>query len=314
MLPNYWGYSETILFSKASGCLATVNLKAIFDGRSNMSHLEAVRAQFAHLVEGPEDIIDLAEAALLIASTAFPDLIASHCTERLDRWADRLRKSLGSSPSSGDILSNLNRILFDEEGFQGDHQDYYDPQNSFLNRVLERKLGIPITLSLVYSEVGRRAGFSVHGIALPGHFIAGLLHASGTLYIDTFNRGEVLTEKECREMIRKRYGQEAATDTSWTTPAGKKMILKRILRNLKAIYRQLGQDLQSFEMIQWILAVDPDAPDELKERGQLYETMGNSAFAVRDFVHYLEVAPTSEDKDMVEQKISLLRDAKGWLH
>jgi regulator of sirC expression with transglutaminase-like and TPR domain len=279
-----------------------------------MSHLEAIRAQFAQQVEAPEEKIDLVEAALLIARTAFPDLISSHCTDRLDQWADSLRMRIGNSSSAGDILTNLNRILFDEEGFRGDAGDYYDPQNSFLNRVLERKVGIPITLSLVYSEVGRRAGLPVHGIALPGHFIAGLLHASGTLYIDPYNRGEILTEKECREMIRARYGQAVAADTSWKTPAGKKMILKRMLRNLKAIYRQLGQDLQSFEMIQWILAVDPDASDELKERGLLYEAMGNSAFAVRDLERYLEVAPTSDDKEMVTLKINLLRHSKRWLH
>lgn len=279
-----------------------------------MSQLEAVRAQFALVVKGPEDSIDLVEAALLIARTAFPDLTGSHYKVLLDRLADRLRGTLGPFSSAGDILSGLNRILFDEEGFQGDHHNYYDPQNSFLNRVLERKLGIPITLSLVYSEVGQRAGFPVYGFGLPGHFIAGLQHASGTLYIDPFNRGEILTEKECRDMILSRYGREAAVDDSWKIPAGKKTILKRMLRNLKGIYRQLNQDLQSFEMLQWVLAVDPDAPDELKERGLLYEAMGNSAFAVRDLERYLEVAPATEDREMVELKINLLRHAKGWLH
>lgn len=279
-----------------------------------MSHLEAIRSQFADLVGRPEDEIDLVEAAVLIARTAFPDLSVSQCTEHLDRWAERLRRGLGDSPSAGDILIHLNKILFDEEGFRGDQQNYYDPQNSFLNRVLERKLGIPITLSLVYSEVGRRAGFPVHGIALPGHFIAGLLHASGTLFIDPFNRGEILTEKECQQRIEARYGRPAALDMGWKTPATKKAILRRMLRNLKAIYRHLNQDLQSFEMIQWILSVDPDAPAELKERGLLYEAMGNDAFAVRDLERYLQVDPTSEDKDLITQKIESLRQSQRRTH
>lgn len=278
----------------------------------HIRHLEIIRGQFADLVRGPEDYIDLAEAALLIARTAFPDLIISSYTERLDRWADRLRGRLDASPSAGEILSNLNRILFDEEGFRGNQENYYDPQNSFLNRVLERKLGIPITLSLVYVEVGRRAGFPVHGIALPGHFIAGLLHASGTLYVDPFNRGEVLTEKECCDRIESLYGP--AADTGWKTPAGKKMILKRMLRNLKGIYRQLNQDRQFFEMLQWILAIDPEAADELKQRGLLYEAMGNNAFAVMDLERYLEMAPEAADREMIEAKIELLRSHKGWLH
>jgi regulator of sirC expression with transglutaminase-like and TPR domain len=276
--------------------------------------MEAIRRQFAQIVEGPEDEIDLVDAALLIARTEFPDIVVSHCTERLDQWADRLRKRLGPLSSAGEILGSLNRILFDEEGFQGNHHNYYDPQNSFLNRVLERKLGIPITLSLVYSEVGRRAGFPVYGIALPGHFITGLFHASGMLYIDPFNRGEALSETECREMILGRYGQDAALDAGWKMPAGKKTILKRMLRNLKVIFRQLGQDLKSFEMIQWILAVEPDAPTELKERGLIYEAMGNSAFAVRDLERYIELSPTSDDDEQVALKLSQLRQVRQWMH
>lgn len=279
-----------------------------------MSQLEVIRGKFADLVQRPEDNIDLVDAALLIAQTAFPDLISSQYTQRLDQLADRLRHRLDTCPNAGDILSNLNRILFDEEGFQGNQDNYYDPQNSFLNRVLERKLGIPITLSLVYCEVGCRAGFPVHGIALPGHFIAGLLHPSGTLFVDPFNRGEMLTEKECRGMIQERYGQEAAADVSWKTPAGKKMILKRILRNLKGIYYQLDQDLQAFEMLQWILAMDPEAANELKERGLLYEAIGNDVFAIRDLERYLEVASSAADKEAIETKINQLKRAKGWLH
>ncbi len=279
-----------------------------------MHHLEEIRGRFAELVQGPEDRIDLVEAALLIARTAFPDLISSRYTDRLDRWAERLRSRLDALPSAGEILSHLNRIMFDEEDFQGNIESYYDPQNSFLNRVLERKLGIPITLSLVYSEVGRRAGFPVHGIALPGHFITGLLHASGTLYVDPFNRGEVLTEKECRDRIEARYGPEAAADPGWKTPAAVKMVLKRMLRNLKGIYRQSNQQRQYFEMLQWILAADPEAADELKERGLLYEAMGNPMFAVKDFERYLESAPPAADREMIESKISLLRSQKTWLH
>ena len=279
-----------------------------------MDQLETIRSQFATLVQGPEESLDLVEGAMLIARMAFPELIASVYTERLDRWAEKLRHALGNSPSTGDILNGLNRMLFEEEGFQGNHQNYYDPQNSFLNCVMDRKLGIPITLSLVYSEVGRRAGFPVHGIALPGHFITGVLHASGTLYVDAFNGGEILTEKECQDMISARYGHRAVAGARWQTPAGTKTILKRMLMNLKGIYRHLNKDLQFFEMLQWILAVDPHAPGELKDRGLLYEAMGNSALAVRDLERYLYLVPDAEDKEKITLKIDLLRQTKGWLH
>lgn len=280
----------------------------------SMSRLEAIRDQFADRVARPEEKIDLVEAALLIARTAFPDLTASRYTARMDAWSERLRQAVDPSASAGDILDRLNRILFYEEGLRGNVHNYYDPQNSFLNRVLDRRLGIPITLALVYSEVGRRAGFPVHGIALPGHFIAGLPHTSGSLYIDPFNRGAILTESECREMVEARYGPEAALAAGWNVPAGKKTILKRMLRNLKAIYHHLGQDMQAFEMIQWLLAVDPNEPVELKERGLLYESMGNHTFAVRDLEHYLDVAPALEDRELIMQKINLLRHSQGWIH
>jgi regulator of sirC expression with transglutaminase-like and TPR domain len=276
--------------------------------------METIRDQFTRLVEGPEDRIDIVEAALLIARTAFPDLNAAQYTGLLDQWTDRLSRRVDPSASPGDILSAMNHLLFDEEGLSGDVHNYFDPQNSFLNRVLDRKLGIPITLSIVYSEVGRRAGFPVYGIALPGHFITGLFHTSGTLYIDPFNQGAILAESECRQMVEARYGGKAALDIGWNHPADKKMMLIRLLRNLKAIYRHLGQDLQAFEMIQWILAIDPHTPTEVKERGLLYEAMGNHTFALRDLEHYLELAPEPADLEMVTQKINLLRQSQHRMH
>jgi regulator of sirC expression with transglutaminase-like and TPR domain len=279
-----------------------------------MRRLEAIRRQFADRVKGPEERIDLVDAALLVARTEFPDLDPARYTALLDQWADRLRRRVDPSAPAGDILRELNRILFDEEGLRGDEDNYFDPQNSFLNRVLDRRLGIPITLCLVYSEVGCRAGFAVHGIALPGHFITGLLHTSGVLFIDPFNRGTILTESECRQMVDARYGGETILKPEWKIPAGGRMILVRLLRNLKAIYRHLGQELQAFEMIQWILAVDPLAPAELKERGLLYEAMGNDAFAVRDLERYLEVDSATDDRETVLQKINLLRHSGRWMH
>lgn len=279
-----------------------------------MDHLETIRRQFADHVSGPEDAIDLVDAALLVARTAFPDLSPARYTALLDQWADRLKKRVEPSASAGEILSALNRILFDEERLRGNEKDYFDPQNSFLNRVLDRRLGIPITLSLVYCEVGCRAGFPVHGIALPGHFIAGLFHASGLLFIDPFNQGAVLTESECWQMIEARYKQGMPLMQQWMSPAGKKSILMRLLRNLKAIYRNHSRELQAFEMIQWILAVDPLAPTELRERGLLYETMGNDTFAVRDLQRYLEVNPGAEDRDTILQKIHLLRQSGRRMH
>jgi regulator of sirC expression with transglutaminase-like and TPR domain len=280
-----------------------------------MNEPEAIRDQFARLVQGPDDDIDLVEGALLIARTAYPEIVSSHYTELLDRWSDRLRRRMDTTSSSGEMLQALNRILFEEEGLRGNSENYYDPQNSFLNRVMERKLGIPITLSLVYSEVGRRAGFPVHGFALPGHFMAGLMHTSGMLYVDAFNEGEIFGEKECRERLSVLYGDRVTADAvSWKVPASKRSILCRMLRNLKGIYRQWGDDLNCLEMIQWILYIEPDAPAELKDRGLLYETLGNDVYALRDLEHYLSVAPAAKDNETIVQKVRQLRASKRWMH
>jgi regulator of sirC expression with transglutaminase-like and TPR domain len=300
--------------ARFEGYSFSLNLQA-YIGRSVMTDVEAVRDHFARLVEMPENEIDLVEGALLIARTAHPEIVSSRYAELLDCWADRLRQRMDTTSSPGKMLQALNRILFEEEGLRGNSENYYDPRNSFLNRVMERKLGIPITLSLIYSEVGRRAGFPVYGYALPGHFMAGLMHTSGMLYVDTFNEGEILGEKECRERLAALYGgRVTAADSSWKIPASKRSILCRMLRNLKGIYRQLGNDLNCLEMIQWILCIEPDAPAELKDRGFLYETMGNDAYALRDLEHYLKVAPQTEDNETVVLKIQQLRKSKRWMH
>lgn len=280
-----------------------------------MPERDLIRDQFARLVKGADDDIDLVEAALLIARTAYPEIVSAHYTERLELWAEQLRRRMDASSSPGEMLQALNRILFDDEGLRGNSENYYDPRNSFLNCVMDRKLGIPITLSLVYSEVGRRAGFAVHGFALPGHFMAGLVHTSGVLYVDAFNKGEILGESECRERLGVLYGDHIPTDdTIWKTPASRKSILIRMLRNLKGIYRQWGEDLNCLEMIQWILSIEPDAPAELKDRGLLYETMGNDAHALRDLEHYLRVAPEMDENETIAQKVRQLRKTKRWMH
>ena len=279
-----------------------------------MNQMEAIRRRFADLVDDPREGFDLVEAALLIARTAFPDLAGSRYHDLLKQWADRFQKRIGAFSSAGDILTALNRIVFEQERFQGDRGNYYDPQNSFLNRVIDRRKGIPITLSLIYTEVGRRSGIPLQGIAMPGHFIAGLFLPSGTLYIDPFNGGEILTEKECLDMMTGRYGARATEATGWNRPAGKKTILKRMLRNLRAIYTHSDNEMQALEMIEWILALDPDARDELKARALLYEAMGNDASALRDFEHYLSLAPPLEDNSMIQKRMSRLRGSKGRLH
>jgi regulator of sirC expression with transglutaminase-like and TPR domain len=279
-----------------------------------MNELEEIREHFASVSKLPDAQIDLTDTSLLIARIAYPHLDTAKYQQYLDQLAKRLKERISPSSSAGDTLMEMNRILYDEEGFQGNRQDYFNPDNSFLNRVIDRRLGIPISLSLVCMEMSRRAGLRVSGISLPGHFITALSHPGGTLFMDPFNRGEILSEDECRQRVSIRRGSAAALSNDWMIPAGNKSILTRMLRNLKGIYQNLNHDLKVFEMAQWILMLDPDAPLELRDRGLLYESLGNTGQAVADLERYLAVAPEAPDRDLIEDKLTALRDSPQWLH
>jgi regulator of sirC expression with transglutaminase-like and TPR domain len=262
----------------------------------------------------PDDRIDLAKAALLISRTEYPHLDESFYLGRLEDMAARLKPWIAGTTSPEVLTKEINRLLFEEEGFRGNIHNYLDPRNSFLNQVLERKLGIPISLSLVYIEVGRRAGLDVQGIGLPGHFITALIHESGRILVDPFNRGRILTKTDCRQMFVQRYGESRGFETRFLDLVGPKDILARMLRNLKAIYSHIDEDLKAFQMIEWILALDPNATNELRERGLLYEAIGDPDRAVRDLSRYLEFSPMAEDEEIIRAKIDMLKDETPLIH
>jgi regulator of sirC expression with transglutaminase-like and TPR domain len=273
-----------------------------------------LRERFFSLAGQPDAEIDLGNGALLIAGVEYPQLNAAFYQNRLDQLADRLQHRYHAQFTAEDIAGQMNRILVEEEGFTGNRENYYDPDNSCLNRVLDRRTGIPVSLSLVYIEMGRRAGLSMHGIVLPGHFIAALFHETGTVYIDAFNRGAILTPEECRQKVRLTNKEGGGIQIENLLPESNKAILKRMLRNLKAIYHNLGHLLKELEMVQWILHLTPQASQELRESGLLYEALGHSSQAIEDFEHYLEVAPESPDREIIESKIMVLRNTPHWLH
>lgn len=184
-----------------------------------------------------DESIDLAGAALELARIEYPELDAATYLHRICGLAARAKRGLRANPSAREAISMLNRVLFEEEGLRGNRDDYYDPRNSFLNDVLDRKLGIPITLSLVYMEVARRIGFPVAGTAMPGHFLLKHYDAlSGEIIIDAFNRGCVLSQGECRTKLRKIYRGEVEFQPEFLHPVTRREILTRILNNLRQIY------------------------------------------------------------------------------
>jgi regulator of sirC expression with transglutaminase-like and TPR domain len=197
----------------------------------------------------------------------------------------------------------LNGLLFEEEGFRGNLEDYYDPRNSFLNDVLDRRTGIPITLSTLYIEVGRRAGLAVDGIGLPGHFV---VRVGGTL-VDPFHGGTVLSEEDCQKRLDRIYGGRLRLDDTMLAACERKTILARTLRNLKAIYTKAGDFIRALNVVELLLRVDPGSLEEMRDRGMLHASLDCYALAAGELEEYLEKTGHAPGREQVRQKAAELR-------
>lgn len=256
------------------------------------------RERFAELVSGSEADLNLAEAALLIAQEEQPELDVAAYLGRLDALADSVRSRLPEAPSFADTIQALNTVLFEEEGLSGNQTDYHDPRNSFLNEVLDRKLGIPITLSLVYIEVGNRLGVPLVGVGFPGHFVVKYAGPDGETVLDPFQAGSRVSQAQMEDKLRSMYGPNnpfAGQLPKLLAAVGKKDMLLRMLRNLKQIYTQKEDFERALSVVERILLVAPDHPVEVRDRGAIHHRMGHQQLAVRDFQRYLQLAPKAED-------------------
>ena len=279
-----------------------------------MDITDKIDKEFSRLASLPNDQIDLAHGALLIAKSAYPELDESVYLDYLDRIAARIKPDFASDEDPADFIAMINRVLFDVEKFHGNRENYYDPDNSFLNRVIDRKTGIPITLSLIYIEIARRLGLDVRGVGLPGHFIAVLYHDSRVIFIDPFNGGEIRTRDDCLEIVRTYTSGVEVSDFHWLKPVTNSEILARMLRNLKPIYARQGDDVMLFKMIHWILALQPGAPAELAERALLYEAMGNPGRAIADWERYIKSVGDHKMKTEIRARMDYLKKQKSRIH
>lgn len=247
------------------------------------------RKRFAELAARSDAEIDLAEAALCIAQEEYPDLDVDTYLTRLDDLGLAAREQIGPDLPSAEQISRLNHFLFVENGFSGDQDDYYDPRNSFLNDVIDRRKGIPITLSLLYCELARRIDLPIHGVSFPGHF---LVRYTGEpeVIIDPFF-GRVITRKECARRLANIYGSQTKFRHEMLAPAGPREILARMLGNLKQIFIERSDFERALSCSERILLVQPASPLELRDRGIIYQRLECFAAAVRDLERFLELAP-----------------------
>ena len=258
------------------------------------------------LLDRPEEEINLAEAALLMAADEYPSLDVSTYMRRLDELATTIRDRLSPTATFEDTVVALNDFLFEEQGFSGNTDDYYDPRNSFLNEVLDRKLGIPITLSILYIEIGRRIGLTFQGISFPGHFLVKSETEAGDIVLDPFSGGVALSEEDLLQRLRERFGEDEAPSAPLAPllqTAGKKEILLRMLRNLKAIYVNNEDFAKALTVIDRILMIAPDVAEELRDRGHLYERLECFRPALADLRRYLSLNPGDPEGGELHQRI-----------
>ncbi|HWX24229.1 MAG TPA: tetratricopeptide repeat protein [Vicinamibacteria bacterium] len=265
------------------------------------------RRLFSEMVARPDEAVDLAEASLLIACEEYPDLDVPGYLSRLDAMAVLLRNRVGEGADPSDLVAALRRYLFEEEGFKGNSQEYYDPRNSFLNDVLDRKVGIPITLSTLYMEIARRAGLPVHGVGLPGHFIVRVELPGGGLLVDPFHGGEPLTARDCQKRLDRIYGGKVALESRMLASCGRKHILARTLRNLKAIYLKAEDRSRALGIVSLLLRLDPQSPEDLRDRGLLHDALDCYALAASDLEAYLTLVPSAHEAEKLRERITDLR-------
>ena len=266
---------------------------------------------FSALIARDDARIDLARACLMIAEDAYPGLDVDRYMGEIERMAIRLRGRLPKTGGAEERVVALNQFLYEDLGYWGNTDDYYDPRNSYLNEVIERKTGIPITMSILYMELGRRIGLPLEGVSFPGHFLVRLRLRGGTLVLDPFAGGAPQSEDELRSRVKRVIPDGVADDLpaaelpldQFLEPATNRQILSRLLRNLKGIYRKSDKPERMLDVLNRMLLVTPDASAELRDRGYVYQRLECYRAALKDLTDYAEREPDAPDLDEVRGKL-----------
>ena len=259
-----------------------------------------------------DDELPLLDTALLIARDEYPDLDADGITAEVETYAAALRPRLDGDVDLPSRLTAINRYLFDEVGFAGNVNQYDDPRNSYLNEVVDRKLGIPISLAVIQIEVTRRLGLPLDGVSFPGHFLVRLPVDDGILVLDPYNKGRPVSAEELRERASPHLGGQAPDDQQLLqilAPATHRMILMRMLRNLKGLYTQAGDWERVARSADRLLKLSPDTAEAVRDRGLAYRELGYAKGAREDLARYLQLLPEADDVDAI--RIALIELGSG---
>jgi regulator of sirC expression with transglutaminase-like and TPR domain len=269
---------------------------------------------FRQAVDRPEDKIDLGRAALTIALTDYPNLDVLDYLARIDQLAGEVASRLDSEADIYRSMAALNYVLFKQHGFHGNRKDYFDPKNSFLNEVIERKTGIPITLSVLYMEVAQRVGLALDGVGFPGHFLVKCVGDGEEIVIDPFDGGEIKSRADIDKMLFNLYCGKVAFHSDLLAPSTKRDILKRMLANLKAIYINENDLVKSLSVLDRVLILDPASAEDARDRGVVYLRLECYAQAREDFETYLRLRPDADDAILVREQLVRLAKEVTRIH
>jgi regulator of sirC expression with transglutaminase-like and TPR domain len=250
-----------------------------------------------------QEPIPLARGALLIAKEEYPDLDIEMYLNQLAALAREAEPAVRAGANTVEKVQILSEFLFNRKGFEGNREQFGDPRNSFLNDVIERRLGIPITLSVVYIEVGRRLGLNLFGVSFPTHFLVKAVDERGELIIDPFNSGSILSLDEIRARLTQIYRQPVDVQPDMLESVGARQILARMLRNLKNIYASGADWARALSALDRILTLEPRSIEELLERAALYERLECFSASLDDFQSFLTQAPEHPAADTAREAV-----------
>jgi regulator of sirC expression with transglutaminase-like and TPR domain len=266
--------------------------------------------EFRQTVDRGEDKIDLGRAALTLAAVDYPDLDIDIYLARIDRLAAEAQARLGSEADVHRTIAVLNDVLFRQHGFRGNRDNYFDPRNSFLNEVLDRRTGIPISLSVLYMEVAQKIALPLQGVGFPGHFL--VKHEE--IVIDPFNQGEIRSRKHLQTMLNRLYGDKVSFDPEFLAATSKKQILRRMLNNLQLIYVRENDLIKGLSIVERLLVLDPTSAEGIRDRGIIYLRLECFKQALEDLQTYLSLAPQAEDADAIRDQIAVLMRQVAQIH
>ena len=263
-----------------------------------------------------DETVPLLETALLIARDEYPDLDADLYDTLVQSHAEHLRHEIGTIEPWPLKMAAINRHLFEELGYSGNHDEYYDPRNSYFNQVLDRRLGNPISLAMVQMGVARRLGIPLDGVSFPGHFLVRLPVDGGLLVMDPFNGGRPLAVEELRERARPHLGQtpDDSVLLQILNPAPHRAILVRVLRNLHGVYAEAAQWDRAARSADRVLKISPEQPEALRDRGLAYLNMDYQHGARHDLARYLQLAPEAADAGPMRERLVELNTSKSRMH